>query len=366
MDTKKIKIAIIGTHGFPAKYGGFETLADYLCQYLGSEYFITVYCYKKLYPNKLRFYHEAKLIYLPIYASGFRGIFYDLLSYIHALFSSDIILFLSPVGSGFITPLKYLFGKKLIVNHGGLNEWEREKLSFIQKNFAKFNHGVAAKVANMNIADNELYKLSLLRNFGVTSVVIKYGGDQTQKPYITSELYEKYPYLNSKYAVSVARAQIDNNLHLVLEAFEKFNNYKLVLISNWDISSYSRKLYQKYKDCPNIILQSAVYDIVELNAIRGCAFCYIHSHSRCGTSPSLVEAMYIGQAIISYDVETNRETTHNKAFFFKDAVDLLNILSVLTISEIESNQKIMKEIAIKEYSWKIVANQYRQIIGGLS
>jgi len=60
------------------------------------------------------------------------------------------------------------------------------------------------------------------------------------------------------------------------------------------------------------------------------------------------------------------ENYSQQGILFKDAVDLLNILSVLTISEIESNQKIMKEIAIKEYSWKIVANQYRQIIGGLS
>jgi glycosyltransferase involved in cell wall biosynthesis len=151
----------------------------------------------------------------------------------------------------------------------------------------------------------------------------------------------------------------------VLEAFEKFGNYKLVLISNWDVSAYSRNLYQKYKDYPNIILQSAVYDIAELNAIRGSAFCYIHSHSRCGSSPSLIEAMNIGQAIISYDVPTNRETTHNKAFYFKNAEDLFDILSVLSLSEIERNKIIMKDIAVKEYSWKIVSNQYRQIIDGV-
>jgi hypothetical protein len=359
------RIAIIGTHGVPAKYGGFETLSDYLCQHLGADYSMTVYCYNKLYPDKLRSYHHAKLIYLPIYASGFKGIFYDLVSYIHALIFSDIILFLSPVGSGFIAPLKYLFGKRLIVNHGGLNEWEREKLSFFQKKFAKYNHWIAAKVANVNIADNELYKVSLLKNFGTTSVVIKYGGDHAQMPIMTRELYKKYSYLNSKYAVSVSRAQIDNNLHLVLEAFEKFGNYKLVLISNWDVSAYSRNLYQKYKDYPNIILQSAVYDIAELNAIRGSAFCYIHSHSRCGSSPSLIEAMNIGQAIISYDVPTNRETTHNKAFYFKNAEDLFDILSVLSLSEIERNKIIMKDIAVKEYSWKIVSNQYRQIIDGV-
>ena len=47
---KKKRIAIVGTHGVPAKYGGFETLADFLCQYMGSDYDITVYCNANKYP----------------------------------------------------------------------------------------------------------------------------------------------------------------------------------------------------------------------------------------------------------------------------------------------------------------------------
>ena len=35
---KKEKIHIVGTHGVPAKYGGFETLADYFCQNLSEDF----------------------------------------------------------------------------------------------------------------------------------------------------------------------------------------------------------------------------------------------------------------------------------------------------------------------------------------
>lgn len=357
---KKIKVAIVGTHGVPAKYGGFETLADFLCQNLSEEFDITVYCYSGLYPDKPKEYSGVKLKYLNIYPSGFKGIFFDLFTYIHALFTSKIILYLGPVGSGIITPLRYFFpGRKVIVNHGGLNEWEREKLSWIQKKWAKFNHCIAAKASSVNIVDNSLYQQSLKDTFGAESSVIRYGGDHAIKPKITNDLIRKHPFLKEKFAVSVSRAQVDNNLHIVLEAFEKFKDFKLVLVANWDISDYGKELYQKYSNHPNIITQTAVYDKDELNAIRGCAYCYIHSHSRCGTAPSLVEAMSLGLPIISFDAATNKETTENKALFFHDAKSLATILSGLNPEIIAEITAEMKSVS-KKYTWKEISSRYKK------
>jgi glycosyltransferase involved in cell wall biosynthesis len=360
---KKKKVHIVGTHGVPAKYGGFETLADFLCQQLNSEYELTVYCNAYKYPEKAKEYFGAKLIYLKLDASGFKGIIYDFITYIYALFKADVILYLSPVGSGFMTPLKYLKGKRVIVNHGGLNEWEREKLSWFQKKWAKFNHSIAARFADVNIADNELYKKSLKENFNADSVVIRYGGDHVQKISKDDDLLStKYPFVDGRYAVSVSRAQLDNNIHLVLEAFEHFNDYKIVLVSNWNVSTYGKELKEKYANHPNIILLDAIYDKRELDFIRGNAYVYIHSHSRCGTAPSLVEAMCLEQAIISYDVATNRETTQGQALFFTDSNSLVNVLKGLTAEKIEDNRLKMYSIASKSYTWKEIANQYENVI----
>lgn len=363
---RKKKVHIVGTHGVPAKYGGFETLADYFCQNLSDDFEITVYCNAHKYPIQEKKYFGANLKYLKLEANGFKGIFYDVITYIQALFSADVILYLSPVGSGFMTPLKYLFGKKVIVNHGGLNEWEREKLSLIQKIWAKFNHRIAAKFADINIADNFLYQKSLKNNFGAESVVIRYGGDHTLKIDAEDKRFaNKYSFVNNKYALSVSRAQLDNNIHLVLEAFEKFEDYKIVLVSNWSISKYGIELKEKYKNHKNMILLDAIYDKVELDFIRSNAYVYIHSHSRCGTAPSLVEAMNLENAIISYDVPTNRETTKNNALFFRDSVSLVSQLKSLSEEKISKNKKAMFQIASAEYTWKTIAHQYKKIIESL-
>ena len=362
----KKKLHIIGTHGVPAKYGGFETLADFLCQTLSEKYEITVYCTAKKYPEKKKEYYGAKLKYLNIDASGFSGLFYDFLTYCRALFASDVILYLSPVGSGVIVPLKLFFKTKVIVNHGGLNEWERPKLSYFQKKWAKLNHKIASRFSDVNIADNEEYRKSLKQNFDAESQVISYGGDHVKFIDRDDVRYiGKYSFLPAKYAVSVSRAQIDNNIHVVLKAFENFSKFKIVLISNWEISEYGRKLKRKYQFHSNMILLDSIYDKEELDYIRGNAFCYIHSHSYCGTAPSLVEAMSLGLAVFALDVPTNRETTENSAVFFNDSVSLKQALTKLSIEDIERNKHQMRYIANKKYTWSTISSQYSELINSL-
>jgi len=358
----KIKLHIVGTHGVPAKYGGFETLADYLCQYLGNEYDITVYCNSKKYKDKASTYCGASLKYLPINASGVTGIIYDVVTFFYACWKTDIILYLSPAGSGFITPLKYIFGKKVVMNHGGLNEWEREKLTWFQKKWAKFNHSVAARFSNINIADNYHYKKSLKDNFGVESTVIRYGGDHVKKIHTSrKDLIHKYPFFDKKYAVSVSRAQQDNNIHLLLACFESFLLYPLVLISNWDVSTYGKKLYEKYKASENIILLDSIYDKEELDFLRSNAHIYIHSHSRCGTAPSLIEAMHLKLPVISFDVPTNRETTQEKAIYFKSSKQLKEVLSKMNKIVLDENRGNMYDIASSSYTWPKISSQYSRI-----
>ena len=108
-------------------------------------------------------------------ANGWQGILYDIVTLSHAVFYSDIILYLGP-GAGFIVPILKIFRKPILVNHGGLNEWEREKYSGFQKFIAKVGHKYAAKYATYNIADNLLLRESIQKSFGVDARIIRIWG----------------------------------------------------------------------------------------------------------------------------------------------------------------------------------------------
>lgn len=361
---KRKKVAIIGTNGLPSKYGGFETLVDNLTLSIGNKFDFSVYCSKTPKRNRLKYVNNARLIYLPFKANGWQSIIYDILSTFHAWIYADILLILGPV-AGFILPLNKIFKKKLIVNHGGLNEWEREKFSLFSRFWVKINYRISGMSATYNIADSILLKESLMKTFGVDSKVIRCGGDHAQKKGINHKLLLKYPFLNDKYAVSVSRAQIDNNLHIVLKSFEKFNDFKLVIVSNWNVSKYGRRLRDRYKNHSNIILLDAIYDNNEINAIRGNAFLYIHSHSRCGTSPSLVEAMCLKIPVICYDAPTNRETTHNKSIYFKNSEELHNTLQNIDSSELKKLRSNLVKIANEEYTWEHVGKEYEKLFNSV-
>lgn len=359
----RIKVSIVGTNGIPARYGGYETLTEYLTKNLSSEFDFIVYC-SKTQPKLLSIHNGAKLLYLPLKANGWQSILYDTCTLIHAAFNSKIILYLGP-GAGFIVPFLKIFNKKIIVNHGGLNEWNREKYSPFQRFIARMGHKFGSVYSDINITDNNLLKESVKTEFGVDSIVIRYGGDHAIKTEANQALYEKYPFLHEDYFVNVSRAQIDNNLHIVLKAFEQCPQKKLVMVSNWTISKYGRYLKEEYQSkCSNIILLESVYEIDEINAIRCNAKAYIHSHSYCGTSPSLVEAMSLGLPIISFDVPTNRETTMEKALFYSNSNELIEILETLTEEELITNGRDMNQIAEKNYTWKVISTQYADLFKG--
>ena len=105
-------------------------------------------------------------------------------------------------------------------------------------------------------------------------------------------------------------------------------------------------------------MQDAVYDVKELNVIRSNANIYVHSHSFCGTAPSLVEAMNLALPIIAFDVPTNLKTTEEKALYFSNSNDLTKILELITESKEKKIALNMKEIAFRRYTWEIISGKY--------
>src|SRR5690606_38431547 len=159
----------------------------------------------------------------------------------------------------------------------------------------------------------------------------------------------------------VCRIEPENNVHLILEAFKEYPALNLIIVGNWENSDYARTLRNKYGNLENIFLLDPIYDQNKLNQIRSNCYVYVHGHSAGGTNPSLVEAMYLGLAIIAYGVNYNRETTLNKALYFHNVDSLKTHLSNLSILEIEKIGLEMEDIAKQNYTWKIVSNDYAKL-----
>ena len=356
-------IAIIGTNGLPAKYGGFETLCNYLVDNFDKNtHNIIVYCSKTPKENRLKSYNGAKLIYFPFRANGWQSMLYDFTTIIHAFFKANDLIILGFSGA-FAFPVNKFFKRNIIFNIGGI-EWKKVRGSKITSKFEvilkKYMEKLCVKNSNTVIIDNLAFRDYIIDQYSKEPVLAEYGGDHVKKVDLTEKLHTKYPFLKSNYSVSVSRAQEDMNIHILIEAFKKVPEKKIVIISNWHISEYGKDLYERYYDkYDNIILLKAIYKPNELDAIRSNAQLYIHSHSLCGTAPSLVEAMCMELPIISFDVPTNRETTENKSMYFNSSSQLIDILKSLNDQTLHKLKNEMTEISERRYTWKKISSIYQ-------
>ena len=356
-------IAIIGTNGLPAKYGGFETLTNHLVKNFDkSTHEIIVYCSKTAKKDRLESYNGAKLVYFPFKANGWQSMVYDFATIIHAFYKASDLIILGFSGA-FAFPLNKIFKKNIIFNIGGI-EWEKVRGSKFTSKFEiglkKYMERLCVKNSNTVIIDNLHFKDYIVERYGKTPVLAEYGGDHVKRISVTNEMIHKYHFLNTDYALSVSRAQKDMNIHLLIEAYKEVPEKCIVIISNWHISEYGQKLFDENVDkYDNIILLRAIYDSQELDTIRSNTNLYIHSHSLCGTAPSLVEAMALNIPIISFDIPTNRFTTENKTLFFKDVSSLIQILNDLDIEKLLEIKRHMFEISKRRYVWKRISKIYQ-------
>lgn len=355
---KTINIAIVGCQGLPARYGGYETLVEYLAEYKPDNTNVTVYCSSKVYTGeKPSNYKNVRLEYVNLPSNGLASCFYDMYSILKSVKKFDKILILGCSG-GFILPFYRYYRDKFVLNIGGI-EWQRSKYNWFLKMIVRILMKVTVKFSGSLIADNLGIKDYIKKEYGRgDSVVIEYGGDQAKHTSITQEATNNYPFLKGKYAISIARIQSDNNVEMVLEAF-KNSSLPLVYIGNWHVSKYAQRIREKYAVYPNnLILLDAIYDLDTLNILRSNCYLYLHAHSAGGTNPSLVEAMHLNIPIFCYDNIFNKYVTENKTHYFANIDELKLLIEKKHGLELCSIAAEMKKIALEKYTWRIISQKY--------
>ena len=353
-----VKVAIIGTQGVPAKYGGFESLVENIigdnCSD-GIQY--TVFCSGIDMDSKLKSYKGCRLKYVPLHANGMQSVPYDILSMMRTIRGYDTILILGTSGCCFLPILKRLCHARIIVNIDGI-EHKREKWGKVAKWMLRHSEKAAVRYSDVIIADNKGISQYVKDTYGRDAEIIAYGGDNAVRDVSEQqqmEILRQYGLESDCYAITVCRIEPENNTHIVLEAFKR-NGRPLVYIGNWEHSNYARYLKKQYAEATNIRMLDSIYDLDTLYALRKHSHCYVHGHSAGGTNPSLVEAMSIGCRILCFDVVYNRETTHGKALYFSDVESLTELLDTEW-----GDYSQMREIARRCYTWATIAKAYERL-----
>lgn len=346
-----MNIAIVGTAGIPASYGGFETLAENLvlaaeqAPELGIEF--TVFCSGKA----DGVFHGARLVGVPLKANGWQSIPYDAISLLRSR-RFDVVLLLGVSGAIALPILRLVSAAKIIVNVDGV-EWRREKWGVFASMFLRFSQWLAIRFSDSVVVDND----GVLSFLGDTRkcVQIEYGGDHALVT--PSPFGPKSPSCATDFFLSICRIEPENNVHVVLEAFAKAG-LPLIFVGNWDASPYGQRLRDEYRRLDFLTLCDPIYDLGVLSYLRGRALAYVHGHSAGGTNPSLVEAMHFGRPILAYDCIFNRVTTEGLAAFFSSADDLAELARRVIAENMEEQGASLAKVAQRRFTWRRVAQLY--------
>jgi glycosyltransferase involved in cell wall biosynthesis len=287
---------------------------------------------------------------------------YDALSLWQAARSGHATALLLGVSGAGVLPLIRATSRMRVITHVDGLEWQRPKWGRAARAVLKRSEAMAVRWSHEVIADNPRIAAHIRKTYGREPVEIAYGHEHalTVAPADIADLG-----LPSDYALTVARAEPENNLALILAAFDSHPpRLPLVVMANWQATAHGRSLHARYGGNPHIRLLQAEYDPGRLRAIRERAVIYVHGHSAGGTNPSLVEMMGFGLPIAAWNCGFNRATTENVAAYFESPESLRALIPVLSDPRrAEAMGAELREIARRRYRWRDVTAAYFDLLG---
>lgn len=353
----QVRVAIIGTAGVPAAYGGFETLAENLVRFndqSNQAVKLTVYCTSIGKTGQPEKFGQASLSYIKLKPNGVQSIAYDAVSIFHAVLNKHNCILLLGVSGALCLPfVRWFTPTRILTNLDGI-EWKRAKWNRLARLVLRISEWIAVRFSHVIIADNAAIADYLGMKYKAKCEVIAYGGDHALEPKLEAEASSPF---GRGYALALCRIEPENNVQMILEAWEKLPG-RLVFIGNWDSNSHGRGLAKRFANTPNIEIVDPIYDPSLLKRIRRHATLYLHGHSAGGTNPSLVEMMHFGIPIAAYDCAFNRCTTEGKAMFFNSKKELRNLLMKLDPEYSLEIGREMAEIARRRYTWDAIGESY--------
>ena len=363
--SKKLKIAIIGSRGYPYVYSGYETLVKELSERLvESENEVTVYCHRKLFAEKPKTVNGINLVYTPsVNSKIFSQLYNSFFSFVHVCFSNfDVVLVVNSANGPFGLLTK-IFRKKTCINVDGL-EWLRPKWKGLGSIYFKFASKLATIFYDEIITDsfemNKVYK----NIFGIKSTVIAYGSTMIANN--KSKILKKFKLQQKQYYLIVGRLIPDNNSKLIIDGFLKSNSDKSIVIVG-DVpynDDYANDI--KLLSSNKVVFTGYVNDQVDLTALYKNCYCYIHGHEFGGTNPTMINALDLNCQILALDTIFNREMLENKksVFFNKNSI-------TKKVNEFESKyDELIKKNNYyklnKKYDWDFIQRKYLALFYNLT
>ena len=356
-----MRVALVGTRGIPAAYGGFETFAEELSTRLAVRgHSVTVYCRER---HPQRFYRGVRLVWLPtIRHKYFDTLAHTFVSTLHLLLRrQDVALYCNGANAIF-TLLPRAAGIPVALNVDGL-ERKRRKWNGLARRWYHFSEWLSTFCPTEVVTDAEAIRAYYRERWRKDSTFIPYGAETGKVS--TAAALEQLGLEPGRYFLYVSRMEPENHPLEVREAFERTaTGMKLALVGD---APYAHEYIRRVRDTrdPRIVIPGAIYG-AGYHELGSHCFAYIHATEVGGTHPALIEAMGRGALVLYRDTPENSEVAGGAGIPFHGDLDRK---IALALAMPEHAREALRAAAVRRvrerYSWDAVTDRYEELLGAL-
>jgi glycosyltransferase involved in cell wall biosynthesis len=356
---RPLKLAIAGTRGIPARYGGFETFAEQLgVRLAGRGHDVTVYCRGDGWPSVCT-YRGCRQVKLPtIRSKQLDTAIHTLLSGLDSLFRGfDAVLLCNGVNTIFL-PLFQFWGCPVAVNVDGI-ERQRAKWGLFGRLSYWTGEYLASFFADSVVADAEVIRRYYVDRYHIKPECIAYGATVNRRP--PGQTLSKFGLSKGEYILYVSRFEPENNALRVVEAYKKVDTrWPLVMVGDAPYASEYIKAVKEAADRRVVFTGFQFGDAYE--ELQSNAGIYVQATEVGGTHPALVEALGYGNCVVANGTPENIEVVRDAGVIYtKNSVDeladsLQMLLNDAPLCELYRARAL--KIAETYYNWEKIADSY--------
>ncbi|MCB0345282.1 MAG: glycosyltransferase [Bdellovibrionales bacterium] len=383
-----MRIAICGTRGIPACYGGFETFAEELSIRLvkrGHE--VRVYGRKHVIDYDEPTYQGVEICLLPAPRHKyFETPVHSLISFFHLLFHRvDVVLVCNAANSPFVWLLR-LAGLPVAVNVDGI-ERRRAKWNFVGRLWYWLGERCSVWFATRIVADADVIAEYYREQYGADSSVIRYGysltaeaaaqskadGDGKHLDFLNENpLFSELGIRVDSYILFVSRLEPENNAHVVIDAFnglpeELRRRCPLLVVGD---APYAREYIDSLHQmaCDEVVFAGYRFREAYIALQLGAAI-YVQATEVGGTHPALVEAMGFANCIVVNGTPENTEVIGDAGHVYsKNDSQMLRRTFSRLLSDVDSigaSRRAARTRAKQLFSWDNITSDYERLFESL-
>lgn len=371
-----LRIALLGTRGVPARYGGFETAVEEIGSRLSlAGHAVTVYGRGSHGDESpvLQHYKGMRLVHLPaVRHRVFETLSHSMLSVAHAVTREHFdVAFVFNAANAAVLPALRLRKVPAAMHVDGL-EWRRAKWQGLGKAYYRVSESLSVRWADALIADSTGIADYYRDEFGVSTVFLPYGAPDLSG--ISADRLDELDLSKNRFHLVVARLEPENHVDLMLSGYlQSSAEYPLVVVgSNPYPTEYTKEVMDLASASPRVRMLGGVWDQDLLDQLYAGSLTYLHGHSVGGTNPSMLRAMGAGACVIAHDNVFNRDMLGGSA----EPAGVLVSAPEQVAREIEAAEldtdaaqrmgSVARAQAVARYDWDQVATGYERLAHDLA